>query len=92
MVTGVAIETTVEQQKHGRLIPVHLTFWKQITLTSLAHLKTSQLGYLLVPVLLKVAFFGHRTNDLPASADDRTARAELGFLQSENELGVSQPV
>lgn len=53
-----------------------------IELTLLAHLKTSQLGYLLVPVLSKVVSVDRPTIVLPTYADDRTDQAMLEFLQS----------
>lgn len=86
LVTGVAIETTVEcTRQRRRLKNVHwIPIGRRITLTSLAHLKTSQLGYLLVPVLSKAASSGRQTNDSSASVDGRTDRAMLEFLQSGN--------
>lgn len=56
----------------------------QVALTLWAHLKTSQLGYLLVPVLSRVVSVDRPTNVSPESAGDRTDRAMLEFLQSKN--------
>lgn len=53
-----------------------------MALTLLAHLKTSQLDYLLVRVLSKAVSSDRPINVLPASADDRTDRAMLEFPQS----------
>lgn len=56
-----------------------------MALTWLAHLKTSQLGYLLIPMLLKVVSSGRQTVVWPAYADDRISRVKLKFPRSKSE-------